>query len=87
MADSACGPRSGAERDGVFLPHTPGAEQALLGARQEARARHAAQPGAEHLALGILAVSEGLVPATLSGLGVSGPAVSAAILDRYRLAS
>jgi Clp amino terminal domain, pathogenicity island component len=80
-------PRSGAEKDGVFLPHGPGAEQGLLGARREALARHAAQPGVEDLALGILSVSEGLVPAILSGLGVSRPAARAAILDRYQSAS
>jgi ATP-dependent Clp protease ATP-binding subunit ClpA len=79
--------RSGATRNGVFLSHGPGANQALLSARREAAARHAAQVHVEHLALGILAVSEGLVPAVLSGLGVSGPAVSAAILDRYQSAS
>lgn len=80
-------PHSGAQRNGVFLPHGPGAEQALLGARREARTRHAAQPAnVQDLALGILAVSEGLVPPILSALGVSGPALSAAILDRYRSA-
>jgi hypothetical protein len=82
-------PRSGAGRDGVFLPHGPGAGQALLGALREAQARHVAQAagvepaGVEDLALGILAVSEGLVPPILSALGVSGPSLSAAILDRY----
>jgi hypothetical protein len=77
-------PRSGAGRDGGFLPHGPGAGQALLGARREARARHATEPaGVEDLALGILAVSEGLVPPVLSALGVSGPSLGTAILDRY----
>jgi hypothetical protein len=76
-------PRSGGWRDGVFLPHGPGAGQALLGARREAGSRHAAQAGIEHLALGILAVSEGLVPPILSRLGASGPALTATILDRY----
>jgi hypothetical protein len=80
-------PRSGAQRDGVFLPHGPGAMQALLGARRRAQARPAtqtaAQPaGVEDLALGILAVTEGLVPPILSALGASGAALSAAILDR-----
>lgn len=75
-------------RDGAFLPLGPGATQALQRARREAQARHAAQPaGAGDLALGILAVSEGLVPPILSALGASGPALSAAILDRYRSAS
>jgi hypothetical protein len=75
-------------RDGAFLPLGPGAPQALQGARREAQARHAARPaGAGDLALGILAVSEGLVPPILSVLGASGPALSAAILDRYRSAN
>ena len=76
-------PRSGAGRDGVFLPHGPGAGQALLGARRAARAHHASQAAdAGDLALGILAISEGLVPPILSALGVSGLALSTAILDR-----
>jgi ATP-dependent Clp protease ATP-binding subunit ClpA len=69
-------------RDGAFLPLGPGAGQALQRARREARTRPAARPaGVEDLALGILAVSEGLVPPILSALGASGLALSAAILD------
>jgi Clp amino terminal domain, pathogenicity island component len=80
--------RSGATRgDGIFLPHGPGVNQTLVGARCEAAARHAAQADVGHLALGILAVSEGLVPSILSRLGTSGPALSAVILDRYPPAS
>jgi hypothetical protein len=75
--------RSGATRDGAFLPHGPGVNQALLAARREAAARHAAQADVEHLAVGILAISAGLVPSILSRLGTSGPALSTAILDRY----
>lgn len=84
------GPRPAAfnGRDGAFLPLGPGAGQALQRARREAQARHATQPaGVEDLALGILAISEGLVPPVLSGLGMSGPALSTAILDRYHPAS
>jgi hypothetical protein len=81
-------PRSGAGRAGVFLPHGPGAEQALLGARREAQSRGAAEPaGVEDLALGILGISDGLVPQLLSALGVSGPALATAIMDRYHPAS
>jgi hypothetical protein len=81
-------PAAFAGRDGAFLPLGPGAPQALQGARREAQARHAAQPaGVGDLALGVLAVSEGLVPPILSALGASGPTLSAAILDRYRSAS
>lgn len=74
--------------DGAFLPLGPGAGQALQGARRKAQARGGTQPSVvEDLALGILAVSEGLVPPVLSALGVSGPALSTAVLDRYRPAS
>jgi Clp amino terminal domain, pathogenicity island component len=71
-------------RDGAFLPLGPGAGQALHGARRAAQTRGAAAPpfGVEDLALGILAVSEGLAPSILSALGASGPELSAAILDR-----
>jgi ATP-dependent Clp protease ATP-binding subunit ClpA len=79
--------RSGATRLGVFLPHGPGVNQALVSARRDAAARHAAQADVEHLALGILAVREGLVPAVLSRLDTSGPALSAVILDRCPPAS
>ena len=84
------GPRPAAfnGRDGACLPLGPGAGQALPRARRQAQARHPARPaGVEDLALGILAISEGLVPPVLSGLGTPGPALSTAILDRYRPAS
>jgi hypothetical protein len=75
-------------RDGAFLPLGPGTGQGLQRARRAAQTRHATQPaGVEDLALGILAISEGLAPPVLSGLGLSGPALSAAILDRYHPAS
>ena len=78
---------SGAERDGVFLPHSPGVEQSLHNARHAAQARHDTQIGAEHLALGLLAASEGPVPSILPALAVSAAQLRAAILDRYRQAS
>jgi ATP-dependent Clp protease ATP-binding subunit ClpA len=80
-------PVSGAERDGVFLPHTPEVEQGLRNAARAAQARHDPQIGAQHLALGLLAVTDGSVPPILSALGVSAPALRAAILDHYRQAS
>jgi hypothetical protein len=82
-------PRSGAWRqDGAYLPFGPGAMQAQISATRRARARDATQPaGVEDLALGILAVTEGLGPRILSALGVSGPALSTAILDRHHPAS
>jgi ATP-dependent Clp protease ATP-binding subunit ClpA len=78
--------RSGAQRDGVFLPHGPGAVESLENACHEARAGYASQARVEHLALGILAVSNGLVPVILSALGASAPALRTAIQDRYRQA-
>jgi hypothetical protein len=73
-----------AGKAGAFLPLGPGSGQAFQGARLEAQARGAGQPfGVEDLAVGILTVSEGLGSAILSALGVSGTAVSTAILDRY----
>ncbi|MBV9795543.1 MAG: Clp protease N-terminal domain-containing protein [Actinobacteria bacterium] len=80
-------PRSGAVLDGVFLPHGPGAGQVLLGARRQAEARGLTGPaGVADLALAVVAVDEGLVPPILAALGVAGPALAAAIADRYRSA-
>jgi ATP-dependent Clp protease ATP-binding subunit ClpA len=74
---------SGAQRDGVFLPHSRSAEQALRNARQEAAARHAPEVSTGHLALGLIAVDDGLVPPILAVLGVQAGALRAAIEDRY----
>jgi Clp amino terminal domain, pathogenicity island component len=78
---------SGAQRDGVFLPHGPGVEESYRNAGHEAQARFGTQIGVEHLALGLLAASDGLAAPVLSALGVSAPALRAAILNRYRQAS
>jgi hypothetical protein len=74
-------------RDGVFLPHAPDVEKGRRNACREAQARHGTQIGVEHVALGLLAVGEGLVPPILSAIGVSAPVLRTAILDRYRQAS
>jgi hypothetical protein len=74
---------SGAGQDGIFLPHDPGARQGLGNATHEAEIRQAPRIDVEDLAVGFLAVTEGPLPAILSGLGVSGPALRTAILDRY----
>jgi Clp amino terminal domain, pathogenicity island component len=75
---------SGAERDGVFLPHGPGAMRALFQAQREAAARHAPGVSTGHLALGLIAADDGLVPPILAALGVAAPALRAAIEDRYQ---
>jgi Clp amino terminal domain, pathogenicity island component len=72
-------------RDGgttVFLPFTPGTLESLRNIRHEARAQRAPRPGTEHVALAIIAMNDGLLPSILSALGVSAPALRAAILDR-----
>jgi hypothetical protein len=77
---------AGAERDGVFLPFTPGARKSVVNARAAA-IRHGTRIGVEHLALGLIAADDGLVPAILAAVGTSPPALRAAILDRGRRAS
>jgi hypothetical protein len=78
-------PRAGAQQDGVYLPHTDDAIRLMAGL-QAARARTGAPVGPEDLALGLLALTEGPVPPILAALGVSAPALRAAVLDRYRKA-
>jgi len=80
------GRMSGAERMGFSSRTARAAGQSLGNALREAQARHDTQFSTEHLALGLLAVDEGLVPPILSALGVSAPALRAAILNRYRQA-
>lgn len=43
--------------------------------------------GAEHIALALTTIKQGLVPAILAEAGAPAPALRAAILDRYRRAS
>ncbi len=71
----------------VFIPFTPSAREFWEDVRDEARAQRAPGPGTEHVALAIIAMNDGLVPPLLSALGVSAPALRAAILDRCRQAS
>jgi hypothetical protein len=74
------------DRAPVSIPFTPSAREFWENVRHEARAQHAPGPGTEHVALAILAMNDGLVPPILSALGVSAPALRAAILDRCRQA-
>jgi hypothetical protein len=68
------------------LPFTARAKQSLESSVWEAQARHDQQIGVEHLALGLIRIDGGLVAPILLALGTSGPALRAAILDRYRQA-
>ncbi len=77
----------GVHRDGIFLPHGTGVGQCLHQAHLEELARHDTQIGVEHLALGLLSVTEGLVPPILAALEVSASELRAAIAGRCRPAS
>jgi hypothetical protein len=77
----------GAWRAGDFLPHGPGVGTALGNARHAARSRGGEKAGVDDIALAFLAAGDGPVPPLLSALGVSAPALSAAIRDRYQQAS
>jgi ATP-dependent Clp protease ATP-binding subunit ClpA len=76
---------SGASRDGVFLRHSPSAAQSLHNVQALGQARNNTQITVEHLALGLLAVSEGPVPPILSALGASAAQLRVAIHERYRV--
>jgi len=72
---------------GGHLPLTTRAKKSLENSVHEAQAMHDQHIGVEHLALGLIGVSGGLVPQILLALDSSGPALRMAILDRYRQAS
>jgi hypothetical protein len=84
---AATGLRRRDDRTGVFIPFAPSARQFWQNVRHEAQAQHALAPRTEHVALAIIAMNDGLVPPILSALGVSAPALRAAILDRCQQAS
>jgi Clp amino terminal domain, pathogenicity island component len=65
------------------LPVTRRARKCLAVSQHEARA-HTGQLGAEHIALTLLAMNEGLPPRILSAIGARAPELRAEILDRYR---
>ena len=71
----------------VFVPFTPSARQGLLGIRRAVRDQHNAGPDVEHVALALIGMTDGPVPAILSSLGVTPLALRTAILNGYRQAS
>lgn len=72
----------GVHANGVYIPHSPDVPQCIRNARAEQEARHDAQMGVEHLALGLLSVTRGQVPPILAALGVPAPVLRAAVADR-----
>jgi ATP-dependent Clp protease ATP-binding subunit ClpA len=69
------------------LPVTRRAKKCLAVSLHEAQAAHTGQLGAEHIALTLLAMNEGLPPRILSAIGARAPELRAEILDRTRPAS
>jgi ATP-dependent Clp protease ATP-binding subunit ClpA len=69
------------------LPFTTRAKKSLENSVREAQAMHDQHIGVEHVALGLIRMNGGLMAPILLALGASGPALRAAILDRYRQAS
>ena len=67
----------GMHMNGVYLPSALDAGQILHNAHLEEQARHDTQIGVVHLTLGVLSVTEGLVPPVLAALGVSPRALRA----------
>jgi hypothetical protein len=72
---------------GGHVPFTPRAKKTLALSLREAEALHDNYIGVQHLALALVALKDGTVPAILSALGVSAASLRAAILARYRKAS
>lgn len=58
----------GMHRNGMFIPARPGVKQCMVYARREGEARNDAQLGVGHIALGMLAVTDGLAPPILAAL-------------------
>jgi hypothetical protein len=53
----------------VFVPFTPSSRQSLLGIRRAALDQRNARPDIEHVALALIAMTDGPVPPILSSLG------------------
>jgi hypothetical protein len=71
----------------VFVPFTPSAQQSLPGIRRAALDQRDARPDIEHVALVLIAMTDGPVPAILSSLGVPPRTLRTAILKGNRQAS
>ena len=76
----------GADRITGHLPVTRGARKCLQQSLREARALPRGHLGAEHIALALFTMDDGLPHRILSAIGASAPQLRADILDRYRQA-
>ena len=68
------------------IPLTRRAKKCLEGSLSEARAHSSGDLGAEHIALALLAMDDGVPHRILSVIGASAPRLGAEIRDRYRQA-
>jgi hypothetical protein len=71
----------------VFVPFTPSAKRGLLNIRRASLDRRYERPDVGHVALALIALTDGPVPAILSSLGVPPLTLRTAILKGYRQAS
>ena len=69
------------------LPFTRRAKKCLKSSLGEAQAHSGGHPGAEHIALVLLAMDNGLPHRILSAIGAPAPRLRAEILDRCRKAA
>jgi ATP-dependent Clp protease ATP-binding subunit ClpA len=79
-------PGRGAGRVTGDIPLTRRARKCLDSSLREARAHSGGQPGAEHIALALLAMDDGVPHRILSAIGASAPRLGAEIRDRFRQA-
>ncbi len=77
---SSCEPRPGR------IPFTPRAKRCLELSLREALALGDGHVGAEHIALALTTIRDGVAPRIFSMIGVSPEQVRAQVLDRYRRA-
>ena len=71
---------------GHILPLTRRAKKCLESSLREAQAHSSGHLGAEHIALALLAMDDGVPHRILSVIGASAPRLGAEIRDRYRQA-
>jgi ATP-dependent Clp protease ATP-binding subunit ClpA len=69
------------------LPLTRRAKKCLQGSVREAQANSDGHLGAEHIALALLAMDNGVPHRILTAIGAPAPRLGAEIRDRYRKAS
>jgi len=74
----------GVHANGVYLPGGPGMGQCFRAISGEAQAGHEAQIGVGDFALGLLSVTDGLLPAVLAALGTPAATLRAAVADACR---